>query len=132
MSSKVLVIEDNDLLVHMYRSIFQSMNCSVTHAHTMSEALTLVQILKVDLIVVDDRLPDGSGAATIRAIRSQLDEATPPIIATVLHRSSSDELRDREGRALTSVVTKPLEMKAFTSLARRFVGDAASSSSRLQ
>jgi DNA-binding response OmpR family regulator len=121
MPGHVFIVEDNALLVQMYRSIFLAMDCRVTHAPSTREALRLLDGVKADLIIVDDDLPDGSGLDATSRIRSQLEDADTPIIATVSQPAALDDAAmHRAGYA--SIVMKPFQVGAFSALARRHLG----------
>jgi two-component system cell cycle response regulator DivK len=124
MQWNVFIIEDNELLVRMYRSIFQSMDCSVTHAPSTREAVRLLGGVNPDLIIIDDSLPDASGIDAMQAIRPHLEDAGTPIIATVSQLSTLDEAA-MHSAGYASIVTKPFQVHAFSALARRFVGERA-------
>jgi DNA-binding response OmpR family regulator len=117
----VFVIEDNELLVKMYRVIFSALGCGVIHASTQSDAMRLLEDVHPDLFIVDDRLPDGSGADTTRAIRACNGFSRVPIIATVT-KTSQEVVGELEAAGIASVVTKPLDIKTFSALARRHLG----------
>lgn len=125
MPRKVFIVEDNELLVRMYRSIFRSMDCCVMHATTTRDALRLLPGLHADLIIIDDRLPDGSGIHATREIRRQLEDADTPIIATVSQLSTLDD-DDMRSAGYASIVIKPIQFSAFSALARRYVDKGAS------
>jgi two-component system, cell cycle response regulator DivK len=116
---KVLVIEDNDLIMKIYRAIFQQLACRVTPARTIAEALALLTHEQPDLIVVDLWLPDGSGIDATRAIRAQADlKDTPLIVVTTGAASSEDEAR---ATGCSACISKPIRVSAFIQLVRQYL-----------
>lgn len=115
----VFIIEDNELLVKMYRTIFGAMGFGVVHASTQGDAKHLFEASRPDLFIVDD--DDGTGVDTLRAIRARYDFADVPVITTVT-RSSPQLLGELQAAGTASVVTKPLQVSSFSALARKHLG----------
>jgi DNA-binding response OmpR family regulator len=116
MSKHVLIIDDNELLVKMYRSIFRAMQCSVAHASTMTDALNLLSTTRADLVILDDRLAHGSTEVS-RDLRSRLAATKTPIIATVSRPKASNQEAMRDA-GYDSIVTKPFQVNVLSALAR--------------
>ena len=121
MSRNVLVIESNELLVRMYQSIFQAMQCSVAHAATIGEALQLLPGIRADLIILDARLADDASLEAVRLLRAQLEASDIPVIAMVSRPLSTDPNGLLDSR-YQSIVTKPFQVSVFAALARRKLG----------
>lgn len=65
---EVLVVEDEEGLAELYREWLSDEYC-VSVAHTAGEALDLVDGSS-DVVLLDRRLPDGSGSGVLEEIRS--------------------------------------------------------------
>jgi DNA-binding response OmpR family regulator len=117
----IFVIEDNELLVKMYRSIFGAMGFDVIHASTKADARPLFETSQPDLFIVDD---DGSGVEAMREILACNGFAHVPIIATVSH-TSQKVVGDLHAAGIASVVTKPLQISSFAALVKRYLRGAA-------
>lgn len=116
MSTNAFIVEDSEMLVKMYRSIFKALNCNVAHARTGADALRRLDGRQPDLIIVDECLVDLSGIETIRAIRAHDQLIDTPLIATISARSAlavRDELR---ALGVAAVVTKPWQVGSFSAL----------------
>lgn len=121
-SRQVFVIEDNELLVKMYRAIFGAMGVGVVHASTERDARHLFEHSKPALFIVDD--DKGTGLDALREIRSRDGFADVPVIATV--SDASEQLAaDLQAAGIASVVTKPLQLTAFKALASRHLARRA-------
>ena len=117
MRPAVLAIEDNDLIMKIYKAIFNGLGCRVTPARTVAEGLTLLVRERPDLIVVDFRLPDGSGIDATRAIRASADcKDTPIIVVTDGTASSENEAR---AAGCSACISKPIRVSSFMQLARQ-------------
>lgn len=117
----VFVIEDNELLVQMYRAIFGAMGFGVVHASTKEDARPLFEMSQPDLFIVDD---DGSGVEATREMLACNGLAHVPIIATVSH-TSPELVGDLHAAGIVLVVTKPLQISSFAALVKRYLRGAA-------
>lgn len=124
MNRNVMIVEDNDLFVRIYESLFDRLDCRITRARTQTEALELLARTRPDLIVMDNRLPDGSGVEATRAIRARDQFRDTPIIAVTLRAGASDrEAMTTAG--CTAFMAKPIQVEEFTALARRYLAAAS-------
>ena len=86
-----------------------------------AEGLCLGRDLAPDLIVVDDGLPDFTGAEVCRRLRGITETAGTPIIAV----TASPEALRVEGCTADAVLIKPCPIDALVAAARLFVRDLA-------
>ena len=82
-----------------------------------AEGVCLGRELAPDLIVVDSRLPDVSGAEVCRRLRQLPETASAPIIAV----TASHEALRAEGCLADAVMTKPYQVDTLIAAARLFV-----------
>jgi CheY-like chemotaxis protein len=85
------------------------------------DGLSLARELAPDLIVIDYRLPDVSGADVCRRLREDPETASTPIIAV----TASPEALRAEGCRADAVLTKPCQIDTLIAAARLFVRDLA-------
>ena len=112
-----LVIEDDrdncDALSEALRiSGMRALGC-----RSGAEGLCLAHELAPDLVVVDYRLPDGSGAEVCRRLRDDPETASTPIIAV----TAAPEALRAAGCQADAVLTKPCELDTLIAAARLFV-----------
>ena len=120
MSNTVLAVEDNDMFARIYEALFASMGCRMLRAKTQAEALRLLETERPDVILMDLRLPDGSGVDAIRAIRGMPEfEATP--IITVSTRAVGPEAEAARAAGSTAMLAKPVAVGDLAVLARRYL-----------
>lgn len=111
---KVLIVDDHEVVRKGLRSILGRRFQMVGEAATMSEALRESARLKPDVVVMDIRLPDGSGVEACREIRAAQpatkvlmltsyadDEA---VIASILAGASGYLLKQTRGRELVRAI----------------------------
>ncbi len=123
MSNTVLAVEDNDMFARIYQALFTSMGCRVLRARTRAEALRLIESERPDLILMDIRLPDGSGLDAIRTIRGISGFETTPIV-TISTRAVGPEAEAAEAAGSTAVLAKPVAVEDLAALARRYLSGA--------
>ena len=83
MTLKVLVVEDDAEIRELLRAALAAEGFEVATAVSVSEATALATHAPPDAIVLDLGLPDGDGAALVRAARSK--SAVPIVIASARH-----------------------------------------------
>ena len=66
-----LLLEDDENLNHLYYGVFQRVGYRVSQAHTVAQALEVLQQRYVLLVVTDWCLPDGIGAPVNKLARQQ-------------------------------------------------------------
>ena len=71
---KILVVDDERLIRWSIRERLREENLEVLEASSLAEAMSQVQ-QGVDLVLLDNRLPDGQGLAAIPAIRKAAPDA---------------------------------------------------------
>jgi CheY-like chemotaxis protein len=67
---KVLVIEDNPLILNMMQRMFESLNYKVDTAKTAAEAIRQIIDDEYQLIISDIGLPDANGIELVEEVRS--------------------------------------------------------------
>ena len=70
---KILVVDDDESLLGLLRTVLSSSGFSVEAATSGAEALRLMRIFHPDLILMDIGLPDISGLEILRQIRAQAE-----------------------------------------------------------
>ena len=114
-----LVIEDDRDNRDAFREALRLSGMRALGCSHGSEGLALARELAPDLIVIDYRLPDVSGAEVCRQLRSEPDVAATPIIAI----TASPEVLRAEGCEANAVLSKPCQLDTLIAAARLFVRD---------
>ncbi|WP_460451286.1 response regulator [Alsobacter sp. SYSU BS001988] len=126
MRKAVLVVEDNALLVEIYKALFASMNCRVVLARNVADGVAALgsqdgAAKELDLAMIDIRLPDGSGVDVIREIRKRPALKDVPVITV----STKAMEREREAARLaggTAFLAKPINVDELDAMVRRHLG----------
>jgi len=97
MSKKILLIDDDPLIVRMYERVFGFSGVDVTTSLSPTEGLAQVAAVKPDLILLDIMMPEMDGLEVLRRIKS--DDATKSIPVIML-TNLSDETRNKQAMKL--------------------------------
>ncbi len=101
----ILLIEDSTSTAQVYCSYLES-DYQVTLAHSEAEARQCLDMQNFDLLLVDVRLPDGSGLDILKQLRHK-DRVTPVIIMT--SHGSIDAAVEAMRLGASDFLTKPFD-----------------------
>lgn len=112
-----LVVEDDVENCDALTEALKLVGVRALGVHSGLEAVRLARVLTPDLIVIDYRLPDISGAEVCRRLRHDPETEALPIIAVT---GSPEELR-KDGCDADAVLAKPCSLDTFTAAVRLFL-----------
>lgn len=106
---KVLIVEDSPLVRKMYGLVFSKREHELLTAEDGRKALEVLQAApgRLDLILLDLRMPDMDGAEFIRAVRRDGRFRDIPIVLTTVEPDTSELLADARSQGVAAVVKKP-------------------------
>ncbi|HEV2721823.1 MAG TPA: response regulator [Thermoanaerobaculia bacterium] len=111
--SRVLIIEDNDVLRVMLFTILRHQPLSVDTALTAGEAIEKTNSCDYALILLDADLPEGGAAEFINRFEAE-HPAAPTFLVVVRGMESEPIVHARVG----AVLNKPLEIDTLAELVR--------------
>ena len=112
-----LVVEDDVENCEALTEALKMVGVRALGVHSGAEAVRLARSLTPDLIVIDYRLPDISGAEVCRRLRNDPETEALPVIAVT---GLPEELR-KDGCAADAVLAKPCGLDTFTAAVRLFL-----------
>lgn len=112
-----LVVEDDVGNCDALTEALKTVGIRALGVHSGSEAVRLAKALVPDLVVVDYRLPDISGAEVCRLLRDDPETEALPIIAVT---GSPEEMR-KDGCVANAVLAKPCRLDTFIAAVRLFL-----------
>ncbi len=127
MSSHVFIIENNPLLIKLYRSMLHPLHYTVQHATNVNDALQALNNLKADLIILDERLVKQACQDAGNQLEQRIRSSSTPLIATTFRRACDFE-QTPDPSQFTTVVSKPFQIDFFTDLVRRTITSRPTSS----
>ena len=112
---KILIIEDDPLILNVYRELFIRAGYETETALDSVTAVTRYESFRPDLIVMDVNLPAGDGRALFFRIRELFRSRTPVIFST----GWPDKVKEISSLHGVSVLIKPVELEVLLAEARR-------------
>src|ERR687897_634856 len=120
MSRKVLIVEDNELNMKLFRDLLEAHGYLTIESRDGVEALKLARDERPDLILMDIQLPEVSGLEVAKWIKEDDDLKSIPIIAVTAFAMKGDEERIREG-GCEAYIAKPISVVQFLETVQRFL-----------
>ena len=141
---RLLVIDDDDVdRERVVRLVGQSpMRAETTEAASSEEALALLKICEFDCVVLDNQLPDGTGAELLTALRTNADSSCPVIMVTgagdeelaaeVMRAGAADYLSKSRlsTDTLCRAITRSINTCRMQQQLRRFANELAASEAK--
>src|SRR6202166_5391549 len=121
MAKTVLIVEDNELNMKLFRDLLEAHGYQTSGTSNGFEALDLVRKLHPDLILMDIQLPQVSGLEVTRWIKDDPELRSIPVVAVTAFAMKGDEERIREG-GCEAYLSKPISVGKFIETVRRFIG----------
>jgi two-component system cell cycle response regulator DivK len=121
MAKTVLIVEDNELNMKLFRDLLEAHGYRVVGTRNGVEALDLARTHRPDLILMDIQLPEVSGLDVTRWIKADAELRAIPVVAVTAFAMKGDEERIREG-GCEAYLSKPISVGKFIETVRRFVG----------
>ena len=112
-----LVVEDDVANCDALTEALKTVGVRALGVHSGGEAVRLARALTPDLVVIDYRLPDITGAEVCRRLREDPETEALPVIAVT---GSPEELR-KDGCAADAVLAKPCGLDTFIAAVRLFL-----------
>lgn len=122
MRRTLLIIEDDQVMRQTLAEVFEKRGHRLLQAASGDEGLTLYQVKKVDLLLLDLRLPDCNGLEVLKEIRDR-DDFTPIIVLTALPDVKTAVTAIKLGA--TDYLTKPFELEELKILVDRSLETAS-------
>ncbi|HAW50568.1 TPA: hypothetical protein DCX16_06440 [bacterium] len=106
MNNKILIIEDDEDMIHILKSILELEGYEISYAEDGEKGLLMVEEIIPDLIILDLILPKVDGNEVCRRIRKNTEFSGIPIIMLTAKGTTRDELEGIVDGA-DDYITKP-------------------------
>jgi signal transduction histidine kinase/DNA-binding response OmpR family regulator/putative methionine-R-sulfoxide reductase with GAF domain len=107
-ASRILIVDDEPEIVALLREFLESRGCAVATAASVATARAALHDRSFELVLLDLRLPDGSGIDVLR--EAQTLTACPEIVMVTAHASLDSAIAAMEAGA-AGYVLKPLDLE---------------------
>lgn len=123
MPGKILIVDDEDLVVRSLEKLLRKAGYEVISARTAEQGMERLKQFDFDLIVSDIRMPGMGGVEMVRKMRSLLDESKRGRIPEIfISGFASDEMtKEVEGLKPSEYVYKPFDMRIFLGLVEKHI-----------
>ena len=121
MPKTVLIVEDNELNMKLFRDLLEAQDYQVLETREGLQALTLARQHHPDLILMDIQLPEISGLEVTKWLKEDEELAPIPVIAVTAFAMKGDEERIREG-GCEAYLSKPISVMSFLETIRNYLG----------
>ncbi|AJY47253.1 response regulator [Martelella endophytica] len=123
MAKQVLIVEDNDLNMKLFRDLVEASGYEAVLSRTGVDAMELARRHRPGLILMDIQLPELSGIEIARSLKADRELAKIPIIAVTAFAMRGDEERIREA-GCDAYLSKPVSVPHFIKTVKSYLGDA--------
>lgn len=124
MAKKILIVEDNDLNLKLFRDLLAAHGYETYETRDGLEALTMVHNLRPDLILMDIQLPEISGLDVTKRIKADQEVAHIPVIAVTAFAMKDDEEMILNA-GCEAYMSKPISIPTFISTIQKFLNQHA-------
>ena len=121
MAKTVLIVEDNELNMKLFRDLLEAHGYQTSGTSNGFEALDLVRKLRPDLILMDIQLPEVSGLEVTKWLKEDDSLKSIPVVAVTAFAMKGDEEVIRQG-GCEAYISKPISVVSFLETVRRFIG----------
>lgn len=121
MAKKVLIVEDNELNLRLFRDLLEAHGAEVRTVRDAREALGAIRSFLPQLVIMDIQLPHISGVELIRLMKAEPALASIPVMAVTAYAGKGDEGRVRQAGA-DSYVSKPISVSRFVAAVESLAG----------
>lgn len=90
----VLIMEDNVLLAHDWRGVFELNGHKVTLTHNGDDAIAHLETTKFDLVITDLFVPNAKGGLHVIGRLMRVKRPRPPVIAVTGKKRFKDQEKD--------------------------------------
>jgi type IV pilus assembly protein PilB len=122
-SKKILVADDNDVDLRMFRNLLESEDYLVVTAKNGLDAFKIVMQEKPDLIITSFALPEMDGLDLIKRLKSQLMTRYVPIILLIGKGDVNSEV-EGIGSGADDCIRKPVNSKSLLVRVNRLLSKA--------
>jgi two-component system cell cycle response regulator DivK len=122
MKKRILIVEDNDLNLKLFRDLLSAHGYDTLETKDGLEAIMLTREQRPDLILMDIQLPEISGLDVTRRLKADESITHIPIIAVTAFAMKDDEEKILSA-GCEAYISKPISIMHFLNTIRRFLGE---------
>ena len=116
---QVLVVEDNERNMKLFRDVLQASGFRTLEAPTGERAVELVFEHRPDLVLMDIQLPDIDGIEALHRVRADERFASVPVLALTAQAMDGDRERFLAA-GFDGCLSKPVDIADFVATVKRY------------
>lgn len=116
----ILVTDDQPHIVKLVEYSLEEINCWIETARSGDEAVRKAAKMRIDLLVIDVKLPGIDGFETVRQIKATDGNANLPVII-LTGQGQSNVQAQASGLGITAFFTKPFSPTELAATARKLL-----------
>ena len=115
----VLVVEDNEKNMKLFRDVLQAAGYGTLEATTGRQAVELATEHSPDLVLMDIQLPDFDGIEALGQLRADARTASVPVLALTAQAMEGDRKRFLAA-GFDGYLSKPVDVADFVATVKRY------------
>ncbi len=112
MTKTVLIVEDNELNMKLFRDLLEAHGIATIETRSGINVLDIAKDKNPDLILMDIQLPEISGLDVTKNLKANDDLKHIPVIAVTAFAMKGDEDKIRQG-GCEDYISKPISVSRF-------------------
>jgi len=116
----VMIVEDNELNLKLFRDLLQAHGYATLHTSDGFQVLDLARHNHPDLILMDIQLPEVSGIEITSWLKADAQLKTIPVIAVTAFAMRGDEEKIRAG-GCDDYLSKPIAVHQFIATVKKYL-----------
>lgn len=120
MTKRVLIVEDNDLNLKLFRDLLSANGYETLETKDGVEAVSLTRNMRPDLILMDIQLPEVSGLDITQKIKSDPEIRHIPVVAVTAFAMKDDEEKILKA-GCEAYISKPIAIDHFMGTVKKFL-----------
>ncbi|MBM3618033.1 MAG: response regulator [Alphaproteobacteria bacterium] len=122
MKKKILIVEDNDLNLKLFRDLLDAHGYETFETKDGMQVLNLARNVRPDLILMDIQLPEISGLDITRRLKADSEVKDIPVIAVTAFAMKDDEEMILSA-GCEAYMSKPISIPLFISTIQKFLNE---------
>lgn len=118
MQKTILIVEDNDLNMKLFRDLLEAHEYTVVGANNGKDGFDLAQKHRPDLILMDIQLPEVTGLEVTKWIKDDAELTDIPVIAVTAFAMRGDEKKFLDGGCM-DYIAKPISVANFIATVKK-------------
>jgi two-component system, cell cycle response regulator DivK len=121
---RVLVVEDNEKNMKLFRDLLQAKGYETLEATTGEEAVELAVAERPDLVLMDVQLPGMDGVTALGQLRANEETAATTVVALTAQAMAGDRERFLDA-GFDGYISKPVNVPEFLQAVASYSGGAS-------